>query len=121
MTIVEFSDFQCPFFVSRSSRRDPGVVEIRREGEARLPGLPALDTIHPQARKAAEVVRCAQDQGKFWEYHDALVANSPNLSPAQLTVIVGTALVQSDIPLSKWLEAVRQLCESRVPDTVECL
>jgi protein-disulfide isomerase len=84
VAIVEFSDFQCPFckqVVPTLTQVLSGYGEKVKLVYRDFP----LDTIHPQARKAAEAVRCAQDQGKFWEYHDALFANSPNLSPEQLT------------------------------------
>jgi protein-disulfide isomerase len=43
-----------------------------------------LDNIHPHARKAAEAARCAGEQGKYWEYHDILFANSTALDPTNL-------------------------------------
>ena len=43
-----------------------------------------MDAIHPQARPAAEAARCAGDQGKFWEYHDKLYAQSPKLAVEEL-------------------------------------
>jgi protein-disulfide isomerase len=43
-----------------------------------------LDSIHPQAAKASEAAHCAGDQGKFWEYRDALFANQRALQVAQL-------------------------------------
>src|SRR3989449_11504500 len=83
VTIVEFSDFQCPF----CKQVVPTLTQVRsRYGEkVKLVyrDFP-IDGIHPQARKAAEAARCAQDQGKFWEYHDALFASSPKLSPEEL-------------------------------------
>lgn len=39
-----------------------------------------LDQIHPFARAAAEVVACANEQGKFWEYHDVLFERQEEIS-----------------------------------------
>jgi protein-disulfide isomerase len=82
VTIVEFSDFQCPF----CKQVVPTLTQVlSRYGEkVKLVYRDFPLDIHPQAGKAAEAARCAQDQGKFWEYHDALFANSPNLSPQGL-------------------------------------
>lgn len=83
VTIVEFSDFHCPFcrqvlatLTQLLSRYGEKVKLVYRD-------FP-IDSLHPQARKAAEAARCAHDQGKFWEYHDALFANAPKASPEQL-------------------------------------
>lgn len=71
VTIVEFSDFQCPF-----CKRAQGVIQQLRDRYPtqvswRFKDLP-LNSIHPAAQSAAEAARCAGDQGKFWEYRDAL-------------------------------------------------
>jgi protein-disulfide isomerase len=83
VTIVKFEDFQCPF----CKQFQPTVTELlsRYNGKIRLvhKDLP-LDSIHPQARQAAEAARCADDQGKFWSYHDILYANYPNVSEENL-------------------------------------
>ena len=71
VTIVEFSDFQCPF----CKRVQPVIQHLRkryaREVSWRFKDLP-LNSIHATAQQAAEAARCAGEQGKFWEYHDAL-------------------------------------------------
>jgi protein-disulfide isomerase len=71
VTIVEFSDFQCPF----CKRIQPVIQELRqrypKEVNWRFKDLPLI-SIHPGAQSAAEAARCAGDQGKFWEYRDAL-------------------------------------------------
>jgi protein-disulfide isomerase len=76
VTIVKFEDFQCPF----CKQVQPTFDELlsRYNGKVRLvhKDLP-LESLHPQARQAAEAARCAHEQGKFWEYHDKLYANSP--------------------------------------------
>lgn len=84
ITIVEFSDFQCPF----CKRAEPTLNELlaKYEGKVRLAyrDFP-LSQIHPQAQKAAEASRCAGEQGKFWEYHDVLFADQAKLDPQSLT------------------------------------
>lgn len=84
ITIVEFSDFQCPF----CQRTLPTLTELlaKYEGKVRVAyrDFP-LPQIHPHAQKAAEAARCAADQGKFWEYHDRLFANQGKLDPPSLT------------------------------------
>jgi protein-disulfide isomerase len=76
VTIVKFEDFLCPF----CKQVQPTFNELlsRYNGKVRLvhKDLP-LESLHPQARQAAEAARCAHEQGKFWEYHDKLYANSP--------------------------------------------
>jgi protein-disulfide isomerase len=83
VTIVEFSDFQCPF----CSRALPVLDEVleRYPDDVRLVyrHMP-LDRIHAHARPAAEASVCAQDQGKFWPFHDLLFANPKTLGPADL-------------------------------------
>jgi protein-disulfide isomerase len=79
VTIVKFEDFHCPFCKQVQSTFNELLSQY--SGKVRLvhKDLP-LETIHPQARQAAEAARCAYEQGKFWEYHDKLYANSPNAS-----------------------------------------
>ncbi len=71
VTIVEFSDFQCPY--CRSAQPTLVTLLDKYPGKVSLvyKDLP-LRQMHPEAQKAAEAARCAGDQGKFWEYHDAL-------------------------------------------------
>jgi protein-disulfide isomerase len=83
VTIVEFSDFQCPF----CKQAHPTLAQVleRYPGKVRLfyRDFP-LDGLHPQARRAAEAARCAHDQGKFWEFHDLLFTNSPQAGDSDL-------------------------------------
>jgi protein-disulfide isomerase len=89
VTLIEFSDYQCPF--------------CKRFFESTLPGLKTqyidtgklqyvfrdfpLDQIHPEARKAAEAAHCAGDQGKYWEMHDVLFRNQERLQVEQLKAL----------------------------------
>jgi protein-disulfide isomerase len=78
VTIVKFEDFQCPF----CKQIQPIFTDLltRYSGKVRLvhKDLP-LDSIHPLARQGAEAARCADEQGKFWVYHDMLYERSPKL------------------------------------------
>jgi len=75
VTIVEFSDFQCPF--CRSVKPTIDKVLARYGDKVRLiyKNLP-LDSLHPLARRAAEAGQCANEQGKFWPFHDKLYAGA---------------------------------------------
>ena len=87
VTIVEFSDFQCPFCERAYSG---AVTEFKnsnyfKNGEVNLiyKHFP-LNSIHPFAQKAGEAAECANRQGKFWEYHDKLFTNQQALDDTSL-------------------------------------
>src|SRR6266481_9937514 len=73
--IVEFSDYQCPYCHSV----EPTVKEVLTKYGDKVSlsyrDFP-LTAIHSQAMIAAEASRCAEEQGKFWEYHDQLFTAS---------------------------------------------
>lgn len=87
ISIVEFSDFQCPF----CERAYSGALaqfkqsDYFENGEVNLvyKHFP-LRSIHPDAQKAGEAAECARRQGKFWEYHDTLFENQRALDGASL-------------------------------------
>lgn len=83
VTIVEFSDFECPFCRRASATIDEVVRKYGNEVRVVFRHLPLRDR-HPHAQLAAEASRCAADQGKFWEYHDLLFANQAKLDEAGL-------------------------------------
>ena len=74
VTIVEFSDFQCPFCRQASGTVYSLAEKYPEEVRIVYRHLP-LETLHPRALAAAEASACAADQGLFWEYHDRLFAN----------------------------------------------
>lgn len=74
ITIVEFSDFQCPYCRQwNQTVYEPLMAAY--PGKIRLVyrNLP-LTSIHPDAQGAAEAAMCANEQNKFWEFHDKLFA-----------------------------------------------
>jgi protein-disulfide isomerase len=82
VTILEFSDFQCPFCV----RARPTVSRVREVYGDRVRfafrHFP-LD-FHPQAQKAGEATACAGEQDRFWQMHDRLWENSTKLEVPEL-------------------------------------
>ena len=87
VTIIEFSDFQCPF--CRSFWRDtlPQIKEKYIDsGKVKFVyrDFP-LSSIHPSAQIAAEAANCAGDQGKYWEMHDKMFTEQDKLGPNTVT------------------------------------
>jgi len=81
--VEEFSDFQCPACKSAQDSLKNVVAKYGDRIRFEYKHFP-LTTIHPQAFRAALASECANDQGKFWEYHDTLFSNQPNFSRAEL-------------------------------------
>jgi protein-disulfide isomerase len=83
VTIVEFSDFECPYCgglfptLKQVEKNYPETVRIVYR---QFP----LTNIHPHAMKAAEAALCANEQKKFWEFHDSMFGNQQELSIADL-------------------------------------
>jgi len=83
LTMVEFSDFQCPFCERHVRETDPQIVkEYVETGKLKVVFMDfPIESIHKSALAAAETARCAGDQGKFWEMHDRLFGTQK--SPAE--------------------------------------
>ncbi len=86
VTIVEFSDFQCPFCESFLTSTYP---ELKKNyidtGKVNMTFRHyPLTSIHPNAETAHRASECANEQGKFWEYHDILFQMQPDWSELPL-------------------------------------
>ena len=86
VTIVEFQDFHCPF----CQRVQPTLIQLAARYGDRIRlvyrDFP-IDSLHPQARNAHEAARCANAQGRFWAYHDALYSKTPKATSEDLKAI----------------------------------
>ena len=74
VTVVEFSDFQCPFCSRFAAQTLPALQENYIDtGKIKFVyrDMP-LASLHPNAKIAHIAAECADEQGKFWEYHDIL-------------------------------------------------
>ena len=83
LTLIEFSDYHCPFCRRFFTQTFPKIKsDYIDTGKIRyvFRDYP-LDAIHPNARKAAEAAHCAQEQGKYWEMHDAIFTSKSSGFP----------------------------------------
>jgi protein-disulfide isomerase len=86
VTLVEFSDYECPFCVRHFSQTMPQIVErLIGTGQIRyvFQDFP-IDQLHPAAARAHEAARCADEQGKFWELHTRLFSPAGSHTDALL-------------------------------------
>jgi protein-disulfide isomerase len=82
VTIVEFSDFQCPY----CAKQAPAIAHVRQKykDDVRIIYRHLPMHFHINAALAAEAAVAAADQGKFWEMHDQIFGHFGKLSRADL-------------------------------------
>jgi protein-disulfide isomerase len=82
ITIVEFSDFQCPF----CARAQPVLERVMKEygGKVRLVFRDFPLSFHADAERAAEAGHCADEQQQFWPMHDWIFQHQGELGAEQL-------------------------------------
>ena len=98
LTIVEFTDYQCPFCQRfhtmvfgdlKKNYIDTGKVRFYSRD------LP-LDSLHPNATRAAEAARCASDQGQFWTIREIMSAHPDKLDMDSL--VADAQQLKLDVP-----------------------
>ena len=88
LTVIEFSDYQCPFCGQHARDTLPQIErDYVKTGKVKyvFGDLP-IEEIHPQAVKAAKAAACAAEQGKYWEMHDQLFKNQRALGQGELSL-----------------------------------
>jgi len=93
VVVVEYSDYECPYCQAGQADLDKVIAEFKGKMSFAYKDVPL--PMHPHAQKAAEAAHCANDQGKFWEYHDLLFASKqleiPQLKEHARTLKLDTA------------------------------
>jgi protein-disulfide isomerase len=95
VTIIEFSDFQCPF----CSKGANAVTDLKKKyaGKIRVVFRQFPLSFHDKAHVAAEAALAAHAQGKFWEFHDKMFANQNSLDRANLEKFAGELGLKVDV------------------------
>src|SRR5690348_609053 len=89
VTLVEYGDYECPFCAAAQ----PSVALVLARFRGRLAFVFRhfpLTEIHRNAEVAAETAEFAGANGRFWQMHEAIYANSHRLSPERLLAIAST-------------------------------
>lgn len=85
VTIIEFSDFECPFCERFYTQTLPLIdSDYIQTGKVKFVYRDFPLSFHRNATKAAEAADCANEQGKFWEYHDKIYENQNDIGIASL-------------------------------------
>jgi protein-disulfide isomerase len=96
VTIVEFSDFQCPY-CARFTQQTLPALEAKYGDVVRFVARHfPVDQLHPLARQAAEAAECANEQGAFWAYRRLLYERQRGLDAAGLKAIAVEANLDGD-------------------------
>jgi protein-disulfide isomerase len=112
VTIVEFADFECPFCGGLFPQLK--LIEESYAGKLRVVYRQfPLTNIHSHAQKAAEASLCANEQQRFWEYHDSLFRNQQDLTVEALKrrasdLKLDTAAFNTCLDSGKQADAIRR-------------
>jgi protein-disulfide isomerase len=97
LTIVEFTDYQCPFCQRFHTTAFPDLKKNYIDtGKVRFYSRDLPLDFHSNAMRAAEAARCASDQGQFWQLRDVMGANPNKLDMDSL--VADAADLKMDVP-----------------------
>jgi protein-disulfide isomerase len=85
ITLVEFSDFECPFCSAAEKQVETIMAAYPKDVKLIYKQFPL--SMHPHAELAAAASLAARDQGKFWEMYDALFKNYRMLSRTKILAL----------------------------------
>jgi protein-disulfide isomerase len=95
IVLVEYTDYQCPY----CNRVQPTITALmeRYDGQIRhvFKNLPLPN--HSQAQLAGEAALCAQDQGKYWEFHDWLFSNQRTMTREMMVAQAGELGIDGEL------------------------
>ncbi len=118
VTIVTYSDFQCPF----CSRVVPTMAEIEKnyKDKVRIAFKHLPLPFHNNAQIAAEASMAAHEQGKFWEMHDKMFANQqaldrPNLEKYAQELGLNSAKFKAALDSGKFKDYVQKDAQAAGP------
>jgi protein-disulfide isomerase len=110
LTLVEITDYQCPYCGRYSRETFPEILKQYVEGGIIRYAIIDLPLpIHKMAFKAAEAYYCAGDQGKFWEMHDQIMSNQEylnDLSAYATSLSLDVAKCENCLETGKYTEMV---------------
>lgn len=100
VTIVVFTDFMCSYCGKVLGTVD----ELQDEYPGKIRLVMKQYPVHQEAELAAEAALAAEDQGKFWELHDLMIANQEDLSQEALVRYAASA----DLDMAKFTRALER-------------
>lgn len=115
LTLIEFSDYQCPFCSRYVQETLPQIEkDYIKTGKLKyvFRDFP-LESIHQNALAASQAASCAGDQGKYWEMHDRLFGNQRELKVTDMslhakTIGIDAAIFQQCLDSKKYESEIRQ-------------
>ena len=97
VTMIEFSDFQCPYCAAFHQQVFPQINEqYIKTGKVKFVMRDFPLPFHKNALPAAIAAECAQDQNKYWEYADAIFSHQDKLDTASLVEYAKTVGINED-------------------------